>query len=492
MPLFPCSLRNALPMMKTGNKRNAMIQMVEGLKYIHRNGFLHRDIKPENIFISEQTPTNIVLGDLGLLSPVGAIGQMAGTNIYKAPEVYYHPRQTAAIDTYALGITFLQMLDKRSTKSGWQGLKQWVEDLWDHPPPPPFSDLIIQMTAPYPHTLRPSLDTIHHFLLQNKDLPGSVERPQLNLKETMKMLEQKHAPSAKFTPRIPMDVPTVRPVPLQPPVKHVHSRIDPQLYGIRAPNSFEKRVLNRAGPLDLIHKARGFNPRGPPVATLSPLKSPSLEQTLPDATLQPMQRQSNQASSSGGVDFTKVSVEPNNIFAKQRIELLELQLKAKERMLDKRIQELETRRRQFSQNVRAYRRGRGYRREASGPCREPCPGEWPSPPTYSSARSSRVSQSASDASQSSTFGLTSSDHHPDGVSHRSIGDSSLRRRFARRDRHPRARISNHARYNKKRTSRHANVLFSTKMLQGLTLALKTGAGELGSTLAKSIRWMLGL
>ncbi|KAM0805762.1 kinase-like domain-containing protein, partial [Usnea florida] len=77
--------------------------MVEGLKYIHRNGFLHRDIKPENIFISEGTPTNIVLGDLGLLSPVGAIGRMAGTNIYKAPEVYHELKQTTAIDIYALG-----------------------------------------------------------------------------------------------------------------------------------------------------------------------------------------------------------------------------------------------------------------------------------------------------------------------------------------------------------------------------------------------------
>ena len=478
--------------MKTGNKRNAMIQMVEGVKYIHRSGFLHRDIKPENIFISEQTPTNIVLGDLGLLSPVGAIGQMAGTNIYKAPEVYFHPRQTAAIDTYALGITFLQVLDNRSTKSGWQGLKQWVEDLWDHPPPSPFSNLIVQMTAPYPYTLRPSLDTIHHLLLHNKDLPESVERPQLNLKETMKMLEQKHAPSAKFTPRIPMVVPIARPAPLRPPIKHVHSRIDPQLYGIGAPNIFEKRLSNRAGPLDLVHKARGLTPRGPPVATFSPLKSASLEQTLPDATLQPMQKQSNQASSTGRVDFTKASVEPNNISTRQRMELLEFQLKAKERMLDKRIQEFETRRRQFSQNVRAYRRGRGRRREASGPCREPCPGEWPSRPTYSGAGSYRVSQSANDASQNSIFGLTSSDPHLDGVSHRSIDDSSFRRIIAPRGRHARARISNHARYDKRRIDKRAHILSSMRILQGLTLALKTGAGGLDSTITKGVRWVLGL
>ena len=349
------------------------------------------------------------------------------------------------------------------------------------------------MTAPYPNTLTPSLDTIQHSLLRDKDLPESIERPQLDLKETMEMLEQKHAPSAKSTPRIPLAVPTARPAPLQPHVKSVQSHLDPRLYGIRAQNTFPKIITNRAGPLDLVHKARGLAPQGPPVPALPQPKSPGLEQTPPDSILEPMQRQSNQASSTGGIDFNKASVEPNDIFPRQRIELLERQINAKERMLNKRKHELEKRRRQLAQDVRAYRRERDRRRKASGPCRQPCPGEWPSRPTYSGAGSfSRVSQCANDASQDSISALTSSDPHLDEVSYGSIGDSSLRRGIARPDRHARARISTHARYDKERISKCANVRFQPKMLQRFTLALKTGAGDVGSTVTKSIRWVLGL
>ena len=287
------------------------------------------------------------------------------------------------------------------------------------------------------------------------------------------MLKQKHAPLAKSTPRTPMAVPTARPAPLQPHVNPVQSRLDPRLYGIRTQNTFETLVTNRAGPLDLVHKARGLAPQRPPVPALPRPKSPGLEQTPPDSILKPLQRQSNQASSTGGIDFTKASVEPNDIFPRQRIELLERQLNAKERMLNKRKHELDKRRRQLAQDVRAYRLERGSRRKASGPCRPSCPGKWPSRPTDSGAGSfSRVSQCANDASQGSISALTSSDPHLDEASYGSIGDSSLRRGIARPDRHARARISTPARYGKERISKRANVRFQPKMLQQFDTFLK--------------------
>ena len=493
MPLYPCSLRNALPMMKYESKRKAMIQMVEGLEYIHRNGFLHRDIKPENIFISERTPTNIVLGDLGLLSPVGAIGRMAGTNIYKAPEVYFDLRQTAAIDIYALGITFLQMLDGRAIRGGWRGLKHWVEDLWDHPPPSPFSNLIIEMTAPYPPTLRPSLDTIQRSLLQNKDLSENVERPLSNLKETMEMLEEEHELSARFTPRAPMAVPTPLPAPLSPQVKPVRSRLDPQLYRIKARHISENPSSKTAGPLDLLHKARGLAPQGPPLPEPTQLKSPDLVRDPPSSILSPVQGQSSDYSSTEGVDFTKISFEPGKIFTTQQIERLETQFKDRERKFEKRNQELERRWKQLAEGVRARRQERGSRRKASGPRPESCPGEWPLRPMFSGAGSfSRVSQSASDASHDSIFAFTSSGLPLDEVSHRSRSDSSLRKRTTRFNRPARARINTHARQNSERISKRTNVLNQTKMIHRLTLALKAGAGNVVSALTNSVRRMFGL
>ena len=491
MPLYPCSLRNALPIMRHESKRNAMIQMVEGLKYIHGNGFLHRDIKPENIFISERTPTNIVLGDLGLLSPIEAIGQMAGTNIYKAPEVYFDLRQTTSIDIYALGITFLEMVDSRAIKGTWRELKQWVEDLWDHPPPSPFANLIIEMTAPYPHTLRPGLDSIQGSLRQNKDLRESTERPLLNLKETMEMLKEEHELSTSFTPRAPMAFLNPRPAPLPLQAKPV-ARLDPQPHKIKAQHIPENHSSQTARPLDLVDKARGLAPQGPHVAEPAQLKSPGLVQDGPNSILSPVHGQSSGCSSTEGADFTKAIFESGNTINTEKIELLETQFKARERALEKRTQKLEITLRQIAEGVRARRQERGSRGNASRPRRERCPGEWPSRPMFSGAGSfSRVSQFASDNSQDSIVAFTSGDLHLDSVSLRSK-KSSLSQRTTHSNRPPRARINTHARQKSDRISKRTNVLNQTNMIQVLTLALKAGTGNIISTLTNRVRSMFGL
>ena len=478
--------------MKYESKRNAMIQMVEGLKYIHDNGFLHRDIKPENIFISERTPTNIVLGDLGLLSPIEAIGRMAGTNIYKAPEVYFDLRQTTSIDIYALGITFLEMLDGRAIRGGWRGLKQWVEDLWDHPPPSPFSNLIIEMTAPYPHTLRPGLDSIQRALLQHKDLRESVERPLLNLKETMDMLKEEHEPSTRPSPRVPMSFLNPRPAPLPPQVKPVKSRQDTQLCRVNARHLSENHRSKTAGPLDLVHTARGLAPQTNPLAEVTKLKSPDPIRDTSNSVLSLVQDQSSDFSSTQNGDITHISFESGDTLDTGKIELLETQFKARERALEKRTQKLEITLRQIAEGVRARRQERGSYGKASGPRRERCPGEWPSRPMFSGAGSfSRVSRFANDASQDTILAPTSSEPHLDKVGHRSR-KSSLSQRTLRSNRPTRARINTHAPQKSDRISKRTNVLNQTNMIQGLTLALKAGAGNLVSTLTISVRSIFGL
>lgn len=117
-------------------------QIVEGLCYIHKLGFIHRDLKPANVLLSIGKDGRIraKLGDLGLArskerqhrnsvvsmaesvaSMMSAhmnvnhdvsvnITQCVGTLTYMAPEQMSSGRYTNKVDMYALGIVLFEMM----------------------------------------------------------------------------------------------------------------------------------------------------------------------------------------------------------------------------------------------------------------------------------------------------------------------------------------------------------------------------------------------
>ncbi len=107
-------------------KISLMKQIAEGLHFLHANRIAHRDMKPENILIqhqaSEETVT-VKLTDFGLAKFIpldeksSAMHTNLGTHTYKAPDFWnsldgkikYHKN----IDVYAMGLTFLAMLQAR-------------------------------------------------------------------------------------------------------------------------------------------------------------------------------------------------------------------------------------------------------------------------------------------------------------------------------------------------------------------------------------------
>ncbi len=107
-------------------KISLMKQIAEGLAFLHANCIAHRDMKPENILIqhqaSEETVT-VKLTDFGLAKFIpldeksSAMHTNIGTHTYKAPDFWnstdgqikYHKN----IDVYAIGLTFLAMLQAR-------------------------------------------------------------------------------------------------------------------------------------------------------------------------------------------------------------------------------------------------------------------------------------------------------------------------------------------------------------------------------------------
>lgn len=94
-------------------------QLVQGIKYLHRNNVIHRDIKPENILLLENL--DIKLCDFGFCAPYAdgvSRKTVCGTQEYMAPEIINAEYQTFKVDIWCLGILVYEMTHRRSPFSG--------------------------------------------------------------------------------------------------------------------------------------------------------------------------------------------------------------------------------------------------------------------------------------------------------------------------------------------------------------------------------------
>lgn len=94
--------------------RNIMYQLIQGLGYMHKQGFFHRDIKPENLLVTNDT---VKLADFGLVREIRArppFTDYVSTRWYRAPEVILRMTvYTCSVDIWAVGALMSELYTLR-------------------------------------------------------------------------------------------------------------------------------------------------------------------------------------------------------------------------------------------------------------------------------------------------------------------------------------------------------------------------------------------
>ncbi|XP_039068968.1 cyclin-dependent kinase G-2-like isoform X2 [Hibiscus syriacus] len=98
-----------------------MLQLLEGVKYLHDNWVLHRDLKTSNLLLNNQGDLKIC--DFGLArqygSPLKPYTHLVVTLWYRAPELLLGARQYfTAIDMWSLGCIMAELLSKEPLFNG--------------------------------------------------------------------------------------------------------------------------------------------------------------------------------------------------------------------------------------------------------------------------------------------------------------------------------------------------------------------------------------
>ncbi|CAD5205353.1 unnamed protein product [Bursaphelenchus okinawaensis] len=106
--------------------RNIIYQVLQGLAYMHRNGFFHRDMKPENIMCNG---TELVkIADFGLAREIRSrppFTDYVSTRWYRAPEILLRSTSyNSPIDLWALGCIMAELYMLRPLFPGTSELDQ--------------------------------------------------------------------------------------------------------------------------------------------------------------------------------------------------------------------------------------------------------------------------------------------------------------------------------------------------------------------------------
>lgn len=85
--------------------------IMEGAKYLHKNGVIHRDLKPANILIKDGVAKLSDFGFAKALPPDQTIMKsIVGTPLYMSPQILKKGKYTTKSDLWSIGLIYYEML----------------------------------------------------------------------------------------------------------------------------------------------------------------------------------------------------------------------------------------------------------------------------------------------------------------------------------------------------------------------------------------------
>ncbi|ASV74439.1 serine/threonine protein kinase [Thermogutta terrifontis] len=122
--------------------RKIIFQCIEGVSYLHRQGYVHRDIKPENFLVSNQGDVKLI--DFALCRKMAPRilwylrpkAKIQGTCSYMSPEQILNKPLDGRADLYSLACTIFELVCGKPPFTGQNQTELLNKHLKAAPPPP--------------------------------------------------------------------------------------------------------------------------------------------------------------------------------------------------------------------------------------------------------------------------------------------------------------------------------------------------------------------
>ncbi|GAA6042488.1 hypothetical protein JCM8097_003053 [Rhodosporidiobolus ruineniae] len=96
-----------------GDAAKVILNVLEGVKYLHSKGIVHRDLKPENLLYVHPGSDLLVIADFGIakhINPGEELTSLAGSPGYAAPEVLLKQGHGMPVDLWSVGVITYTLL----------------------------------------------------------------------------------------------------------------------------------------------------------------------------------------------------------------------------------------------------------------------------------------------------------------------------------------------------------------------------------------------